>query len=82
MRAMMRTAQAETRIEQAIRDSEMRYRKLFETARDGILILDVDTGRITDVNLFLVRLLDFSYGEIIGRTVGELSQLNIRQSRS
>lgn len=63
----------ETRTEQALRASELRYRRLFEAARDGILILDVDTGRITDVNPFLVELLGFSQGEMVGQTVGELS---------
>ena len=40
------------RTEQAVRVSELRYRRLFEAARDGILILDADTGRITDVEPF------------------------------
>jgi PAS domain S-box-containing protein len=71
--AETRMAQAETRSEQAIRDSEVKYRRLFETARDGILILDVVTGRVTDVNPFLIGLLGFSYGEIVGSTVGEVS---------
>ena len=33
----------------------------------------MDTGRITDVNPFLVKLLGFSHGEMVGQTVGELS---------
>src|SRR5476651_1836206 len=53
--------------------SELRYRRLFEAAKDGILILEVETGRITDVNPFLFKLLGFSRSEMIGRTVGELS---------
>jgi len=63
----------ETHIEQALRTSELSYRRLFEAAKDGILILDVDTGRITDVNPFLFHLLGFSRAEMIGKTVGELS---------
>ena len=59
--------------EAALRASEIRYRRLFEAARDGILILDVKTGRISDVNPFLVELLGFSHGEMVGKTVGELS---------
>ncbi len=59
--------------DQEIRVSELSYRRLFEAARDGILILDVDTGRITDVNPFLEELLGFSHGEMIGQTVGDLS---------
>jgi PAS domain S-box-containing protein len=57
----------------ALRASETSYRRLFEAAKDGILILDVGTGRITDVNLFLFHLLGFSRAEMIGKTVGELS---------
>jgi len=57
----------------AIRVSELSYRRLFEAARDGILILNVDTGRIEDVNPFLVELLGFTRAEMIGCTVGELS---------
>ena len=34
----------------ALRKSELRYRRLFETAKDGILILDAQTGCIDDVN--------------------------------
>jgi PAS domain S-box-containing protein len=59
--------------EQALRASELSYRRLFESAKDGILILDVDTGRITDANPFLVELLGFSHSEMVGKTVGELS---------
>ena len=53
--------------------SELSYRRLFEAAQDGILILDVEEGRVTDVNPFLCKLLGFSPAEMIGRTVGELS---------
>ena len=51
----------------------MSYRRLFESARDGILILNADTGRIIDANPFLVELLGFSHGTMLGKTVGELS---------
>ncbi len=57
----------------ALRASELSYRRLFETAQDGILILDAATGRITDVNPFLIKLLGFSHVEMVGKTVGELS---------
>ncbi len=53
--------------------SEVSYRRLFETAQDGILILDAENGRIKDVNPFLTKMLGFSRDEIIGQTVGELS---------
>jgi PAS domain S-box-containing protein len=71
--AELREEQAETRGERAIQASELSYRRLFEAARDGILILNVDTGRINDVNPFLIELLGFSRNEMIGKTVGDLS---------
>jgi PAS domain S-box-containing protein len=58
--------------EQALRSSELSYRRLFEAARDGILILDVDTGCINDVNPFLIDLLGFSRDELIGTPVWNL----------
>ena len=60
-------------VEQALCTSELNYRRLFETAQDGILILDAQTGRVNDVNPFLIKLLGFSRGEMVGKTVGELS---------
>ncbi|HBJ83910.1 MAG TPA: PAS domain-containing sensor histidine kinase [Verrucomicrobiales bacterium] len=71
-KAEARTAQAE-HSEQTMRASELSYRRLFETAQDGILILDAATGRVSDVNRFLIDLLGFSHAEMVGRTVGELS---------
>ena len=70
--AETRTEEAETRSEQAIRDSELSYRRLFEAAKDGILILEADTGRISDVNPFLIKMLGFSHGELVGTPIWEL----------
>jgi PAS domain S-box-containing protein len=71
--AEMRTEQAEVQNEQALRASELRYRRIFEAANDGILILDGETGRISDVNPFLIELLGLTHAEMIGQTVGELT---------
>ena len=71
--AEMRTEQAEVQSEQALRASELRYRRIFEAAKDGILILDGETGRISDVNPFLVELLGLSHSEMVGKTVAELT---------
>jgi PAS domain S-box-containing protein len=43
--------------QQAQRDSELRYRRVFETAKDGILILDANTGKITDANAFMCEMM-------------------------
>lgn len=56
----------------ALVESEARYRRLFETAKDGILILDGDTGRITDVNPFLQDLLGYSKTELTGKALWEI----------
>jgi len=39
--------------------SEMRYRRLFETAKDGILLLNLESGNITDVNMSVVKMLGY-----------------------
>ena len=52
--------------------SEVRYRRLFESAQDGILILDAKTGEIIDVNPFLVKLLGFSKDELIEKEIWEI----------
>jgi PAS domain S-box-containing protein len=57
---------------EALITSELRYRRLFETAQDGILILDAETGLIVDVNPFLVKMLGFSYEVFAGRKIWEL----------
>ena len=55
-----------------LKASEVRYRRLFETAKDGILLLDADTGRITDVNPFLEDMLGYSHSEFIGKALWEI----------
>jgi two-component system, cell cycle sensor histidine kinase and response regulator CckA len=70
--ADLRTEKSEAQSD-ALCTSELNYRRLFESARDGILILNAATGRIVDVNPFLIELLGYSHGEMLGKTVGELS---------
>jgi diguanylate cyclase (GGDEF)-like protein/PAS domain S-box-containing protein len=60
------------RIEDALKASEVRYRRLFETSQDGILLLDADTGRITDANPFLQDLLGYSHAELLGKRLWEI----------
>jgi diguanylate cyclase (GGDEF)-like protein/PAS domain S-box-containing protein len=66
----------------ALKDSEVRYRRLFETAKDGILILDGDTGRITDANPFLLDMLGYSKAELVGKALWEIGPVkNIAASQ-
>jgi diguanylate cyclase (GGDEF)-like protein/PAS domain S-box-containing protein len=55
-----------------LEESEVRYRRLFETAKDGILILDGDTGRIVDANPFLQDMLGYPESELIGKALWEI----------
>ena len=55
-----------------IRTSELRYRRLFEAAQDGILILDAETGAITDVNPFLIKMLGYSRDELVGKKLWQV----------
>ena len=55
-----------------LQTSELRYRRLFEAAQDGILLLDAETGMITDVNPFLVNLLGYSGEEFIKKKLWEV----------
>ncbi len=58
-----------SRVGDALKESEKRYRRLFESARDGILILDAESGKVVDVNPFLLRLLGYSYDELCGQYI-------------
>ena len=58
--------------EQSLKDLELRYRRLFETAQDGILILDAQSGAITDVNPFLIDMLGYSRDEFITKKLWEV----------
>ena len=60
----------------ALRDSEMRYRRLFEAAQDGVLILDFESGEIVDVNPFMTELLGYSYDDFLGMELWKLGLFN------
>jgi PAS domain S-box-containing protein len=59
-------------VEDALTNSETRYRRLFETAQDGILILDAKTEQITDVNPFLVEMLGYPKEDFLGKKLWEI----------
>ena len=65
--------------ESNLKSSESYYRGIFEAADDGILILDAETGRITDANPFLCKLLGYSREELIGKELWEIGLLEDRK---
>jgi PAS domain S-box-containing protein len=60
--------------------SEMRYRRLFEAARDGILLLDSETGKITDANPFMEELLGYTHDELVGKELWEIGLFSDREA--
>jgi len=52
--------------------AEARYQRMFETAKDGMMICDVETEKIVDVNPFFLDLLGVQRDQVIGRGLGEL----------
>jgi PAS domain S-box-containing protein/putative nucleotidyltransferase with HDIG domain len=58
--------------ESNVAESELRYRRLFETAQDGILILDFDSGLIKDANPFITNLLGYTREELIDQELWEI----------
>jgi PAS domain S-box-containing protein len=64
--------QEQERAGDALRASEVRYRRLFESAKDGILILDAETGMVQDVNPYLTELLRISHQAFLGKKLWDL----------
>ena len=69
---LLRVIEDQKRAEELLAASEVRYRRLFESTKDGILILDAETGMVVDVNPFLIDLLDFSHEAFLGKAIWEL----------
>jgi len=65
-----------------LRTSESRYRRLFETAQDGILLLNAETAQIEDVNPFLINMLDYTHAELLGKKLWDVGAFaDIAQSK-
>ncbi len=62
-------------INQDLRISETRYRRLFECAHDGVIILDSGTRRIIDANPFMTNLLGYETAELVGKELYEIGLL-------
>ena len=70
-------------LKEALTASEIRYRRLFESAKDGILILDFETEKIIDANPFMADITGFSLEEILGKKLWEIGLVkNKEQSES
>ncbi len=67
--------QEKQKVQSDLEASEIRYRRLFEAAKDGILLLDAETGTIFDANPFLEELLGLSRKDLVGKPLWELGPL-------
>src|SRR5476651_2159547 len=64
----------------SLRQSEIRYRRLFEAAHDGVLILDSVSRKITDANPFMSHLLGYRHEELLGKELWEVGLLRDEQA--
>lgn len=68
---------------ESLKDSEIRYRRLFESSKDGILIVDAINGKVLNINPYLVHLLGYTSDEILDKELWEIDAFNsIGYSRS
>ncbi|ALC16589.1 cyclic di-GMP phosphodiesterase response regulator RpfG [Desulfuromonas soudanensis] len=65
----------------ALENSEIRYRRLFESAQDGIFILNTATGRINEVNPSLLDILGYSREELVEKKLGEVDAFEDFEAR-
>ncbi len=67
----------------ALRLAEVRYRRLFQTAKDGILILDAHSGQVIDANAFMEGLVGLETGELLGKQLYEIGMFkDIEQNKA
>ncbi|MFP4050720.1 MAG: PAS domain S-box protein [Thermoplasmata archaeon] len=58
--------------EEKLKTSEERYRRLFETAQDGMLIIDAETGEIKDANPYIQDILEYDKEELVGKELWQI----------
>jgi two-component system, cell cycle sensor histidine kinase and response regulator CckA len=57
--------------EEALQESEKRYRRLFESAQQAVLLLDSETGNVTDINPFGLQLIGRTKPQVLGKSIFE-----------
>jgi PAS domain S-box-containing protein len=77
---IFRATSKRRRTEKRMEISEVRYRRLFETAHDGILILDANTAKVLDVNRFMINLLQYPIEHFLGKELWEIGVFHDAQA--
>ncbi len=68
--------------EKEVKENEERYRRLFESAQDGMLIIDAETGVIKDANPYIQELLHYSKEELVGKNLWEIGSFkNVAENK-
>jgi PAS domain S-box-containing protein len=73
--AIIRDVSERKEREEKIRVSEIRYRRLFEAAHDGVLILDPVSRRIVEANPFMTQLLGYKHDQLVGKELYQIGLL-------
>ena len=73
--AVIRDVTERKRHEEKVLISEIRYRRLFETAHDGVLLLDPATRKIIDANPFMTKMLGYQHNQLVGKELFEIGLL-------
>jgi PAS domain S-box-containing protein len=60
------------RSEKALRESESKFRSLFDLSPQAIALTELETGKLADVNNMFCDLTQYSQKEIIGKTTTEI----------
>jgi len=72
VRGVLRDITASRQAEILLRESELKFRSLFDLSPQAIAVTEVETGRLIDVNYTFCELTKYSKEEILGRTTTEL----------
>jgi len=73
--SVIRDVTERKRNENRVLVSEIRYRRLFETAHDGVLLLNPATRKIIDANPFMTQMLGYPHDQLVGRELYEIGLL-------
>ncbi|MFN2367245.1 MAG: PAS domain S-box protein, partial [Desulfurivibrionaceae bacterium] len=59
-------------LEELMEESEMRYRRVFETASDGIVLLEKSQGHIVHANQAVEKLLGYTEADYLGKKLADI----------
>jgi PAS domain S-box-containing protein len=68
-------------LEEALKASEILFRRLFEETREGVIIIDGETGHISDANPFLMEMLGYTPEDLLGKSLWEIGLIMDNEMR-